>query len=134
MRPGLQSELFVACQEGLEACLRRELVSVGMPAPTAARGDLSTSRRDTNLRSLSRATALAGGVIVRGTCEDVYRLNLHLRTATRVLLRLGRFQPSKRSSLELLCRQIQWSSFFHSNDDVRIRCASDINNDRKSHD
>ena len=122
----------LACAESLSlsGCLLLRLQPAVLPTlrPVPTRSFIIHRRVSTRKR------ALAGGVIVRGSREDAYRLNLHLRTATRILLRLGRFEPSSRSSLEHICQEIPWSSFLCENDDVQIRVGNDIKHKRKSHD
>lgn len=59
-------DLFAVCAPGLEALALREVQALGL-----------------------QARAVPGGVELRGTLETAARLNLWLRTASRVLARLG---------------------------------------------
>ena len=58
--------LFITCPRGLEAPLTQELESM----------------------ACQDIRAVDGGVACKGTMEQVYRINLHSRVASRVLLRL----------------------------------------------
>ena len=62
---------FAATPPGLEQLVVRELDSLGL-----------------------RAQASPGGVSFSGRRADLYRANLYLRTASRVLVRLGEFHAA----------------------------------------
>jgi putative N6-adenine-specific DNA methylase len=49
-----------------------------------------------------------GGLEVRGTLPDLYALNLHLRTASRVLVRLARFRAVSFRELEARADDVEW--------------------------
>ena len=70
-------EMFVACAPGVEAILAREIAAVGL-VPKIHSGGVTCSGHDT----------------------DIYALNLHLRTAGRVLVRLGTFEARSFAQLE----------------------------------
>ncbi len=98
-------KIFVACPPGLEHITAREMRSLGfLPASAAAAG----TRRG---KSPAEADYSGGGVetIVSGSqnsrsdlenrLESVYRLNISLRAASRVLVRLGEFYAAAFSEL-----------------------------------
>lgn len=62
-----------------------------------------------------------GGVAWRGTTHDVYRANLWLRTATRVLLRVASFHASSFAELERRAKHVPWGRFVRARDHVRFR-------------
>jgi putative N6-adenine-specific DNA methylase len=53
----------------------------------------------------------AGGVAFQGSHEDLFRANLHLRTASRVLVRLGEFQATAFSELRKKAARLPWEQF-----------------------
>jgi len=62
------NDYFCPCPRGLEQALVAEVQAAGATA----------------------AVALAGGVECRGSLESAYRINLHSRLASRVILRIAR--------------------------------------------
>lgn len=56
-----------------------------------------------------------GGVSLRATDEELRRLNVHLRTASRVLVRLASFRATSFGELERKARNVPW--------DRILRCA-----------
>jgi putative N6-adenine-specific DNA methylase len=79
-------ELFAPTSAGLEQVLARELEALGA-------------------RSVEVATR---GVAFRGSWETVYKANLWLRTAHRVLVRLAEFDAGDREQLYGGARSIDW--------------------------
>ncbi len=77
---------FATCAPGVEPFLHREL-------------------RALRVGKLERQV---GGVRFAGSMEDAWRANLWLRTAIRVLLRLGRFAAPDSDALYRGIRQIDW--------------------------
>jgi putative N6-adenine-specific DNA methylase len=55
-----------------------------------------------------------GGVSFNGRLTDVYLANLHVRTAGRVLMRLGRFKATRFNQLESRTRKIAWELYLPS--------------------
>ena len=51
-----------------------------------------------------------GGLEFLGPLRDLYRLNLHLRTANRVLVRLGEFYAAAFSELHKKAGRLPWNS------------------------
>lgn len=49
-----------------------------------------------------------GGLSLNGTRRDLYALNLHLRSASRVLVRLARFRATSFAELERRARRVPW--------------------------
>jgi putative N6-adenine-specific DNA methylase len=66
----------------------------------------------------------AGGVEFEGSLADVARANLHLRTATRVLVRLGDFHARALGELERRGRLLPWSRYLAPGQPVRLRVTS----------
>jgi putative N6-adenine-specific DNA methylase len=62
-----------------------------------------------------------GGLAWRGEMRDVYRANLWLRTATRVVLRVASFHADTFAELERRAKRIPWGRFVRARDHVRFR-------------
>jgi len=63
----------------------------------------------------------AGGVAFRGRLKVVYKANLSLRTANRVLLRLGEFYAAAFSELRKKAGRLEWERFLRPGQPVAIR-------------
>ncbi|MEM1234256.1 MAG: class I SAM-dependent RNA methyltransferase [Pseudomonadota bacterium] len=64
--------------------------------------------------------AIAGGVELRGSWQDVWRANLMLRGASRVLVRIGSFAASSLRDLEAGARRFPWLDFLAAREAVRL--------------
>jgi putative N6-adenine-specific DNA methylase len=95
-----QWDFFAVTAPGLETLCRRELE--GVPA---------------DIEGLKTTT---GGVEFRGRLHDVYAANLHLRTATRILMRMARFRTDTFRALEKKLTAMDWELFLPPG------CALDI--------
>jgi putative N6-adenine-specific DNA methylase len=62
-----------------------------------------------------------GGVAFSGGLQRLYESNLWLRTATRVLVRLGNFHASTFYELERRAKKLPWAEFLPANGKVRVR-------------
>jgi putative N6-adenine-specific DNA methylase len=94
--------LFATTDAGLENVLAGELKSLGVKRPRIAER----------------------GVAFNGDTETVYRANLHLRTAYRVLLSLGEFNARDRESLYEGVRSIHWSDHLTSSQTLAVDAVS----------
>jgi putative N6-adenine-specific DNA methylase len=64
--------------------------------------------------------ASAGGVSFAGGRSQLYRANLHLRTASRVLVRLGEFYAAAFSELRQKAGRLEWERYLHPGQPVAI--------------
>lgn len=94
--------LFLACPPGLEPVLRTEARQLGW----------------------KKAKAVAGGVEFFGGWKDVWRANLELRGATRVLVRIGSFTAMHLSQLDKRARKFRWADFLRPDVPVRVEVVS----------
>src|SRR5512136_3018818 len=94
---------FAVCAPGLEAFTARELKDLGLQVPS------SPSSRD-SLKGQGEVEEI-GGVAFRGSLTDLYRANLHLRTASRVLLHLGSFYAGTFSDLGRRAKRFSWEAY-----------------------
>jgi putative N6-adenine-specific DNA methylase len=63
-------------------------------------------------------------VSFRATPADVFRLNLQLRTASRLLLRLGSFHARSFPELERHARALRWHDVLREGDQIAFRVTS----------
>ena len=94
-------EAYAATAPGLEPLVSRELTALGL-APNAE----------------------MGGAAFRGPMESVWRANLWLRTASRVLVRVASFRAQAFHELERLARAVPWEQYVTSRSAVRFRVTS----------
>lgn len=102
--------LFIVVAPGLEDCLHKELTGLGLSVPPPFQNDLSAS-----------ASWEAGGVEFTATLNDLYRLNLHLRTASRILLRLGSFKTLSFAELHQKAARLSWKLHLQTGQPIAIR-------------
>jgi len=62
-----------------------------------------------------------GGVAFVGDLDRLYEANLWLRTASRVVVRLGRFHASTFYELERRAKKLPWEEFLPASGQVRLR-------------
>ncbi|MFV0360139.1 THUMP domain-containing class I SAM-dependent RNA methyltransferase [Tropicimonas sp.] len=91
-------EIFLVAAPGLEVPLHDEACGLGLPAPRA----------------------VAGGVTLQGGWPDVWRANLWLRGATRVLARIGAFRAFHLAQLDKRARRFPWGEVLRPDVPVRV--------------
>lgn len=94
-------ELFLVTAPGLEAALAVEAKSLNFADPTP----------------------VTGGVLVRGGWPDVWRANLELRGAGRVLARIGEFRANHLAQLDKRARKFPWGDFLRPDVPVRVEVS-----------
>ena len=92
---------FAACALGLEELVAAELHSLSIQPDVT--------------------DAEPGGVAFDATPEMLYRANLHLRTASRVLVRLGDFRVRALGELQRRAKELEWERFIGAGRSVRLR-------------
>lgn len=102
--------LYAVCPPGLEGLLGGELASLGL---YSARHPLDENQ--------PRFDVGLGGVEFRGGMVDIYRANLHLRCASRVLLRIGSFHASKFVELARKTGNLAWEDFLLKDRPIALR-------------
>jgi putative N6-adenine-specific DNA methylase len=90
-------EIFLVAPPGLEDILCAEVLEKGFPDPKT----------------------IPGGVMFQGNWHDVWRANLELRGAGRVLARIGAFRAMHLAQLDKRARKFPWSD--HLRPDVALR-------------
>ena len=91
-------ELFAATAPGLESIAAGELKALGI-----------------------KGTQEPGGVAFDGDLDRIYLANLWLRTASRIILRLGRFHASTFYELERRAAKLRWADFLPDKGRVEVR-------------
>ena len=91
--------LFVTCPRGLEAPLSQELEQI----------------------KCQDIRAVDGGVACKGGMEQVYRINLHSRTASRVLLRLTKSGYRSEQDIYKAAKNIRWADWFDLEQTFKVK-------------
>lgn len=97
-----QSDFFVVTSPGLEEVCGAELVALGV----------------------AEVKSPPGGVIFSGGLRELYLANLHLRTATRILVRIGEFRVTDFPGLFRKALGLPWGSFLRPETAVEIRVSA----------
>jgi putative N6-adenine-specific DNA methylase len=105
--------MFAVCTPGLEPFLAQELGRLELGGDRfAVQGEGS---------GLEEMAGEAGGVEFQGALRDVYRANLHLRTASRILLQGGSFYADTFSDLGRRTKRLPWEAYLRPGNPVSLR-------------
>jgi len=94
-------EIFLVSVPGLEDALRAEAAEKGFRAPVVEKG----------------------GVTVRGGWSEIWRANLQLRGASKVLVRIGEFRTPHLAQLDKRMRRFPWVEFLRLDVPVRVEVS-----------
>lgn len=97
-------ELIAPCHFGLEACTKKEITELGL-----AVGEVSDGR-----------------VCFFGTAKDICRADIFLRTAERVLLKVGEFYARSWEELFEQTKALPWENYVPADGRVWVAKASSI--------
>lgn len=100
--PDAPFEIFVATAPGLESTLRAEMRDAGFP----------------------KTLQQPGGVAFSGHWPDVWRANLMLRGANRVLARIGSFRAMHLAQLDKRARRFPWADYLRPDVPLRVDVTS----------
>lgn len=95
-------EIFVVTAPGLEKPLAAEMQQAGFKKPKM----------------------MPGGVRFRGNWQDVWRANLTLRGAVRVLARVAQFQAMHLPQLERLTAELPWAQYLRTDVPIKVDVAT----------
>ncbi|KIC10741.1 RNA methyltransferase [Leisingera sp. ANG-M1] len=95
-------EIFLTAPPGLEPALLAEAKELGFAAPKA----------------------VPGGVTVQGNWSEVWRANLSLRGAARVLARIGEFRAFHLAQLDKRSRKFPWGDVLRPDVPVKVEVAT----------
>ncbi len=101
---GRRRKYFIATSPGLESLCRDELLALPV--------------------SVTGVAIVTGGVEFEGRLIDCYAANLNLRTANRVLMRVGEFKVTNFRQLEKKMAVFPWELFFNPAVELIISVAS----------
>ncbi len=106
-------EFFAVCTPGLESFTAHELEVLGLFPP-----DPGSSAPE------HPAVEEIGGISFSGELTDLYRANLNLRTADRILVRFGTFRAAAFSELRRKAGQLPWEEVLPPGSPVvfRVTC------------
>jgi putative N6-adenine-specific DNA methylase len=99
---GREHAFFAVTAPGLEPLCLREITDLG----------------------IADARAVPGGVEFRGKLPEAYRANLHLRTASRILMRLFDFRADSFRALESKAGGFPWELYFGPQAAPRVQVAT----------
>ncbi len=71
--------------------------------------------------NVTDANVVEGGVEFTASQKALYEANLHLRTASRILIRLARFRAVSFAELERNARKVHWERVVNRGDNVELR-------------
>lgn len=94
---------FCPCPRGLEAALAEEIGEIAQHSNT-----------------LKVHNQVPGGVHCSGTLQDSYRINLHSRIASRVLLRVAHGSYTNENDIYDLTLSQPWEDWFDVNQTIRV--------------
>jgi putative N6-adenine-specific DNA methylase len=105
---------FAVCAPGLERFTAREMKELGFRMTGSSTLPGVSSASEEGLEEI-------GGVDFHGSLADLYRANLHLRTASRVLLHLGSFYADTFSDLGRRAKRLSWEAYLKPTRPVALR-------------
>ncbi|MGJ8617753.1 MAG: THUMP domain-containing class I SAM-dependent RNA methyltransferase [Sulfitobacter sp.] len=94
-------EIFLVCAPGLEPVLCEEAEQLGFASPVIS----------------------PGGVTVQGGWAEVWRANLELRGAARVLARIGSFMAFHLAQLDKRSRKFPWGDILRADVPVKVQVS-----------
>lgn len=94
-------EIFLAASPGLESALCAEVKSKGFKQPKT----------------------VAGGVVIKGGWPEVWRANLWVRGASRVLARIDQFRVQHLSQLDSRSRKVPWAEVLRRDVPFRVEVS-----------
>lgn len=101
MEPSQTFDIFLSCAPGLEPMLAEEALAAGFADPKP----------------------VPGGVETRGGWPEVWRANLEMRGATRVLARVGSFRAMHLAQLDKRARKFPWAEVLSANVPVKVEAT-----------
>ena len=106
--------IFISCAPGLEPYLAQECFQIGINLP-------KSSRRSSTEGSFHSPDEEKGGIEFNGFDKHIYLCNLQLRTASRVVVRLGDFNAVGFAELRKKASRLEWQEYLRPGQDVTIK-------------
>lgn len=95
-----------------------EIFLVGLPGLEAVLGQEAESR------GFAQVQTVPGGVTCRGGWSEVWRANLEMRGASRVLVRIASFRAPHLAQLDKRSRKVDWGAFLRADVPVTVEASS----------
>lgn len=115
MTSGENLQFFVSCPPGLESLLIQECLTLGLSKKNQkqlpAHPEKSISGED------------VGGQLFEGNLLAIYRANLSLRIASRIVIRLGEFISITFAELRKKTSRLAWEKYIRPGQSVNIRAV-----------
>ena len=89
----------------------------------AAPGLESVLCAEARAKGFAQATAIKGGVTIRGGWPEVWRANLQIRGASRVLARIGAFRALHLAQLDKRARRLAWGDVLRTDVPFRVEVS-----------
>jgi len=102
MNDSSEFKIFLGTQPGLESLLLEEVIE----------------------RGFKRGKAIGGGVTIWGDWNDVWRANLTLRGASKVLARIGEFRAFHLAQLDKRARKFPWGETLTQGHAVKVEVVT----------
>ncbi len=84
-------------------------------------------------QGFKKPKAISGGVLVQGGWSEVWRANLVLRGASKVLARIGEFRAHHLAQLDKHARNFPWAEFLAPHQDIQRHSVKvEVSTNRKS--
>ncbi len=106
--------IFISCAPGLEPFLAQECFQIGINLPKPSRHSSMDGR-------FHGPDEEKGGFEFSGFDKHIYLCNLHLRTASRVVVRLGDFHAVGFAELRKKASRLEWQEYLRPGQDVTIK-------------
>lgn len=106
-------QFYVSCPPGLEPMLAAEYKPLGL-----VRVKLKKDEENQVIHTVGEDT---GGMEFEGPLEHVYLANLHLRTASRVTVRLGEFKAITFAELRKKASKLEWAKYLVPGQKVSVQ-------------
>lgn len=100
--PKARHSAVAVCLPGLESFCVKELAAIG----------------------IDKVHAFRGGINFTATTRQIYALNVGLRSATRILIRLARFDAHNWEEMVQGLDMVDWGAYLAGNSPVRFRVSS----------
>lgn len=81
-------------------------------------------RAEVTEKGFRKAKTITGGVLIKGGWPEVWRANLQLRGASKVLVRLGSFRAFHLSELDKKARQFPWDDYIKPKTPIRVEVST----------
>ncbi len=106
------NEYYAVCAPGLESILATEMKSLKLIQNSAVKKPAAGQK-----------TPEPGGIEFSGEMQNLYRANLHLRTAGRILLRLEEFYATGFPELKRKISRMDWEKYLRTGQPVALRVS-----------